>query len=172
MGADRLDDERSCHCDLGGCARPSRHHRWFGSQQRLRKRRLLTRASQRGSAVVESVFGIFFILLLSLGAVQVALTLYARNVVMGAVHDGARAVVEIGGSGHSAHSVARRIIQQSAGGLVRDLTIHVDRRVIAERYAVSVQAAGTLVAPGPFPVEIPMKVRASSMREVLDEPPR
>lgn len=136
----------------------------------MRKRRLLNERSQQGSAVVESVFGIFFILLLSLGAVQVALTLYARNVVLAAVHDGARAAVEIGGSGESANAVARRVVSESAGGLVRDLTIQVERRAIAERFSVSVRAAGTLVAPGPFPIEIPMNVRASSMREVLDEP--
>lgn len=133
---------------------------------------MLIERPERGSAVVESVFGIFFILLLSLGAVQVALTLYARNVVLAAVHDGARAAVEIGGSEASAHSVARRVVVESAGGLVSDLKIRVERRVIADRYSVSVQAAGTLVAPGPFPIEIPIDARASSLREVLDESPR
>ena len=135
----------------------------------MRKRRLLIARSDDGSAVIESIFGIFFILLLSLGAVQVALALYARNVVLAAVHEGARAAVELGTSETSANVVARRVVQESAGGLVRDLSVRVERRVIGDSYSFDVHATGALVAPGPFPIEIPMNVRTSALREVLDE---
>ena len=132
------------------------------------ERGLLKEPGERGSAVVESIFGIFVLLMLSLGAIQVALTLYARNVVMAALHDGARAAIEMGGSIQGAEIVAQRVVLQSAGGLVDDLAIDVRAASSSERYSVTVRATGTLVAPGPVPVDLPLDATATATREDLD----
>ena len=117
---------------------------------------------------MESVFGIFVLMFLALGTIQVALTLYARNVVQAAVHDGARAVVEIGGVGPDAEAVARRVIQRSAGSLVDRLSIGVATAERADRLQVIVVAAGKLDAPGPIPISVPFSVESSSSREIFD----
>ena len=121
-----------------------------------------------GSAVVQSVFGMFFVLLLALGAIQVALTLYARNVVMSAVHEGARAAVQIDGSASSARAIAYGVIERTAGNLVEDLRIDVQTSDFSDRHLITVRATGELVAPGPVPVNLPMNVEATTARESLD----
>lgn len=125
-------------------------------------------SDQRGSAVVESLFGIFVLLFLVVGTIQVALTVYARNVVMAAVHDGARAAVEIGASGSDSTRVARDVIRGSAGSLVSDLGVVTETDSSFGRYVVRVVARGRLDVPGPIPVDIPVTVDASSSREILD----
>lgn len=120
-----------------------------------------------GAAVVDAVFGMFVALFLVLGTIQVALTLYGRNVLVAAAHDGSRAAVEIGGTPADANVVARRAIERSAGDLVDDLRVDVGTRQVADRYFVTVVAKGVLTAPGPIPVGIPVVVRSSTSREVL-----
>jgi Flp pilus assembly protein TadG len=124
--------------------------------------------SERGSAVVESIFGIAMLLFLAVGTIQVALTLYARNVVQAAVHDGSRAVVEVGGAHGDAETVARSVIEQSAGSLLDDLDIETSVDSGSDRVIVHVRATGRLVAPGPIPIELPITVGSTSSREVLD----
>lgn len=134
------------------------------------KRRLLKMSSnsERGSAVVESVAAISFILLLVLGTVQVALTLYARNIVMSAVHDGARSAVEIGGTETDAAAVASASIARSTGTLVENLRVDARTRIVSDRYLVRVVATGLLDAPGPVPLKLPIAFNASTSREVFD----
>jgi hypothetical protein len=124
--------------------------------------------SERGSAVVESVFGMAMLLFLALGTIQVALTLYARNVVQAAVHDGARAVVEVGGADTDAETVARAVIERSAGSLLDDLDIETAVDSGGDRLLVHVRATGRLVAPGPIPIGLPITVGSTSSREILD----
>lgn len=126
---------------------------------------------ERGSAIVESVFGMFVLLFLVVGTIQVALTLYARNVVMAAVHDGARAAIEIGASDHDAQAIAQQVIKQSAGSLVSDLEVGAVAGSDSERYWVRVMADGRLDVPGPIPVDIPITVETATAREVFDEDP-
>ena len=128
-------------------------------------------STEQGSAIVESIFGVFILLVLALGAIQVALTLYARNIVMAAVHDAARAVTEIGGGPGDAQIVAERIVRRSAGGLVDELTIDVDATTGADRYVVTVRVAGDLVSPGPVPIDLTLDAHATATREVFNVPP-
>ena len=123
---------------------------------------------ERGSAVVESVFAILILLFLALGTIQVGLTLYARNVVQAAVHDGSRAVVEIGNRDVDADAVVREVIGRSAGGLVDELLIDTSIERTADRLFVHVRAGGLLTAPGPIPVDLPITVDSTSSRELID----
>ena len=123
--------------------------------------------SEDGSAVVESVFGMLFLMILVIGVVQVALTLYARNVVMAAAHDGARAAVEIGGSSHDATVVARRVIEDSTGSLVDDLEVSASSIASRDRRIVHVRVIGSVSPPGPIPVDVPLSIEATSSREVF-----
>ena len=76
----------------------------------MRDGRVLNRkhspAGQSGTAAVESIFAMVFIIVLLLGVVQVAFVLYARNVVAASAHEGARAIVERGSRSDDAASVA------------------------------------------------------------------
>ena len=126
------------------------------------------RHDERGAAVVESLFGIFVLLFLVVGTIQVALTLYARNVVMAAVHDGARAAVEVGASEAHSDLVAHEVIERAAGSLVDDLQVATEADSSVDRYVVRVVAGGRLDVPGPIPLEIPVEIEASSSRELFD----
>lgn len=121
-----------------------------------------------GSAVVESVFAIVILLFLALGTIQVALTLYARNVVQAAVHDGSRAVVEIGNQDADADVIVREVIGRSAGGLVNELQIETSIERTADRLFVRVRASGSLTARGPIPVDLPITINSTSSRELFD----
>ena len=125
-------------------------------------------ADEHGSAVVESIFAIFFLLFLALGTIQMALTLYSRNVVQAAVHDGSRAVVEIGSHGSDADAIVRQVIGRSAGGLVDRLQVETSVERTADRLFVHVRAAGSLTAPGPIPIDLPITVDSTSSRELID----
>ena len=126
------------------------------------------RRDERGSAVVESLFGIFVLLFLVVGTIQVALTLYARNVLMAAVHDGARAAVEVNAPAAHSSWVARDVIERAAGSLVRDLVVVTETGSSSDRYIVRVIAGGHLEVPGPIPLDIPVEIEASSSRELFD----
>lgn len=108
------------------------------------------------------------LLFLALGTIQVALTLYARNVVQAAVHDGSRAVVEVGGAETDAEAVASAVIERSAGSLLDDLDVETSIDSGGDRLIVHVRATGRLVAPGPIPIDLPITVGSTSSREVLD----
>jgi hypothetical protein len=124
--------------------------------------------NEHGSAVVESVFAIFLLLFLALGTIQVALTLYARNVVQAAVHDGSRAVVEIGSQGSDADVIVREVIGRSAGGLVDQFQVETSIERTLDRLFVHVRASGSLSAPGPIPVNLPITIDSTSSRELID----
>jgi len=127
------------------------------------------RIDEAGSAVVESLSAVLFVLVLVLGTIQVALSLYARNVVMSAVHDGARAAAEARSSDLLAVTAARATISRSAGSLVEDLHVIATTDVVQDRYVARVTASGRLAVLGPVPIAIPVKFQASTVREVFDE---
>lgn len=166
MGAHSPHDQRAGDRDLGGGARTAHRHRVECAGQRVWVRRLLTRGED-GSAVVGSVFSIIFVLVLALGAIEVAFTLYARNTFMAAVHDGARAAVEIDGSPGDARAVARAVIGRGSGDLVDDLRVDTATSTFGDRTRISVTAAGMLRPPGPLPVSISIETTASTSREEL-----
>lgn len=127
----------------------------------MRSHRLLN--DERGSAPVESIGAIVMLLLLTLGAVQVAFALYARNVVLSAAHEGARAVVERGAVAGDARSVAATVVKRSAGGLVDGLVVDVTETGTVVR----VDVRATTAPFGPVPIRMPLEASATA---TLDRP--
>jgi hypothetical protein len=124
---------------------------------------LLT-APERGSALVESIFAIVFLMILSLGVAQLALTLYGRNVVIASAHEGARAATELGRSVEEAEAIALRTTRSATGSLVDDLEIEVVTEPVGEDALITVRLHGRLAAVGPVPITIPVEAQASSVR--------
>lgn len=125
----------------------------------MRSHRLLS--DERGSAPLESVFAIVMLVVLTLGAIQVAFALYARNVVASAAHEGARAIVERGAVEGDARALAAYVVERSAGGLVDDLSVDV---ATSER-AVRVHVRAVTASFGPVPVTVPLRATATSFVE-------
>ncbi len=120
-----------------------------------------------GSAPVESIFSIGLLLVLALGAIEVAFALYGRNVVLSSAHEGARAAVELGRDPSDAVAVARRVVTASASGLVDDLDIDVGIGGEEHRsVVVVVRVSGVIEAWGPVPLPVPVSVRATASRDV------
>ncbi|MDQ3783947.1 MAG: pilus assembly protein [Actinomycetota bacterium] len=120
--------------------------------------------SERGSAPLETVFAIAFLLLLVLGAIEVVWALYGRNVLMSSAHEGARAALEQGRSPSDALTIATRSIEQSAGALVDDLDVGVSTETLDGRSLVRVEVSGVLAPWGPVPMPIPVKSAATASR--------
>ena len=125
----------------------------------MRAHRLLS--DERGSAPVETIGAIVMLMLLTLGAVQVAFALYARNVVLSAAHEGARAVAERGAVADDARAVAAAVVERSAGGLVDHLRVD----VTASGSSVRVHVAATTAPFGPVPIGMPLRASATSVVE-------
>jgi Flp pilus assembly protein TadG len=121
---------------------------------------------ERGSAPVETIFAIVFLMLLVLGVLQVAFALYVRNVVASSAHEGARAAIELGRDPASARSIARDVVARSAGGLVRDLDVDTAVGRSSNGSVVRVLVTGSLTPFGPFPISIPFATTAHASRTV------
>ena len=130
------------------------------------QRRLLT---ERGSAAVDSILGVIFIMIVALGVIEVALGLYARNTVLAAVHDGARAAVEVGGTSDRADALAMSTIEHSAGGLIHGVEVHTEVTRRAERLILRVFVRGTLDPPGPIPWHQSIFTSATAERELFGD---
>ena len=133
----------------------------------MRPDRLL-KVSERGSATVESVFAIVMLMLFTLGALQVAFVLYARNVLASAAHEGVRAAVERGVPDAIAPAVVSDVVERAAGGLVSDLGVDTRTVALGDRDVLTVRVRGTVSAFGPVPVELPVSAIARSVREAPD----
>ena len=118
----------------------------------------------RGSAPLESIFAIAFLMTLALGIAQLALTLYGRNVVITSAHEGARAATELGRDVEEAEIIARRTTRSAAGSLVEDLEVVVNTRAHGDGLLVTVQLSGKLASIGPVPLSLPIDVSATSIR--------
>ena len=127
----------------------------------MRPARLLT--NERGSAAVESVFAIVMLAMLTLGALQVAFALYARNVVASAAHEGARALVERGAQSQDGSSLAAAVVERAAGGLVKDLRVQVSSLPRGSETVVRVLVRGSTAPLGPVPISIPLRATATSV---------
>lgn len=128
------------------------------------QRRLL---NERGSAPVESVFAISMVLLLALGIIQVALTLYARNVVLASAHEGARAAVELGRSLDEAEQVAAAAVADAVGGLTSDVDVEVAAVRLQKQDRFEVVVRASLKDVGIVPLPISVTARANSSRPSL-----
>lgn len=132
----------------------------------MRKRRLLNGGSQEGSAGVEFVFGSLFVSFLLLAVIEVAFSLYGRNVVAASAHEAARAAIELGGGKADAEAVAAATVARSAGTLVDGYDVSVASTRSQERVRVTVRVVGELDPPGPLPVIVPVDLTATSVREI------
>lgn len=119
---------------------------------------------ERGSAPLESIFAIAFLMALALGIAQLALTLYGRNVVIASAHEGARAATELGRDVKEAEIVARRTARSAAGSLVENLEVGVSTQTEGEDLLVTVHLRGELASIGPVPLPLPIDVSATSIR--------
>ena len=168
MGAYRADDERPGRSDLDGCARPAGGYCRKRARYGVRKRRLLAPArverAQQGSALLESIFALLLLLMLVLGAIQVAFVLYARNVVAASAHEGARAAVELGRGAEDASMVASEVVRSSAGGLVEQMEVAVSVQALGDLSIVRVRLTGRLKSFGVVPIRIPVGSVATSVR--------
>ncbi|MDP9225637.1 MAG: pilus assembly protein [Actinomycetota bacterium] len=120
----------------------------------------------RGSAPVETVLSIVFLMILVLGTIEVALALYGRDVVAAAAHEGARSALELGRDPADASAVAQRTVRQASGRLVRDLVVTVQTRPAGNVSYVQVRVAGWLRPLGPVPVPVPVSAVATVVKEV------
>ncbi|MGH2750305.1 MAG: TadE/TadG family type IV pilus assembly protein [Actinomycetota bacterium] len=120
--------------------------------------------SERGSAPLEAIFAIVFLMALAMGIAQLALTLYGRNVVIASAHEGARAATELGRSTDEAEVIARRTTRSAAGSLVDDLEVSVRSELQGDDARVTVRITGLLTAIGPVPISLPIDTSASSIR--------
>ncbi|MGH2828331.1 MAG: TadE/TadG family type IV pilus assembly protein [Actinomycetota bacterium] len=119
---------------------------------------------ERGSAPLESIFAIAFLMALALGISQLALTLYGRNVVIASAHEGARAATELGRDVNEAEIIARRTTRSAAGSLVEDLEVIVNTQPDGDDLLVTVRLSGQLASIGPVPLALPIEVLATSVR--------
>jgi hypothetical protein len=128
---------------------------------------LLTFEGQSGSSVIEVIFAMAVLLLLTLGVIEVALVLYGRNVIMASAHEGARAAVELGSTPRDASRIVTDTVRRAAGGLVDDLAVGVAIDDNVGRSEARVRVSGALRAFGPVPVRIPVSVVARATRPSL-----
>jgi len=124
---------------------------------------------ERGSAPLETVFAIAFLLLLVLGAIEVVWALYGRNVLISSAHEGARAALELGRSSSDAVTIATRSIEQSAGALVDELDVGVSTETVGGRSLVRVEVSGVLTPRGPVPMPIPVRTAATVSRSATPD---
>ena len=112
---------------------------------------LSQRPNEVGSAAVEATFALVITLVFVLGVIEVALALYARNVVLSAAHESARAAIEVGSDPATASVVAERTVRRATGRLIRGLDIRVSLRELAGSRMALVRLSATVVPPGPLP---------------------
>jgi Flp pilus assembly protein TadG len=120
--------------------------------------------AESGSSAVEVTFALAVLMLLTLGAIEVALVLYGRNVVMASAHEGARAAIELGTTSTDATHVATETVRRAAGGLVDGLSVGVVLADTGGRSQARVRVSGALRAIGPVPLRVPVSVVARASR--------
>ncbi|HET7482583.1 MAG TPA: hypothetical protein VFK89_06970 [Actinomycetota bacterium] len=117
--------------------------------------------------MVEAVFGIVALMFLTVVVIQLVMGLYARNVVLAAAHEAARAAIEVGVPASAGDTVALRTIHRSAGGLLTDVKVHTELQRHGPDVEARIEVGGTLHPPGPIPWSPPIHVLASATREAL-----
>jgi hypothetical protein len=121
---------------------------------------------ERGAAPVEAVFAIVFVMMMALGVIQVAFTLYARNVVDSSAHEGARAGIESGRSLDEAEAMAAEVVRNGAGGLVDDLQVTSDIWISGDDEVLRIRVTGRLRSFGIVPFEASFDRTATASRAV------
>jgi hypothetical protein len=122
----------------------------------------VARSGERGSAVVEFVLVAAVAVTLALGVAQFALFLYERNVLMGALAEGARVGAAYGRDAGEGERAAGRLVRQAVGGRVAGA---VRIRGGAEGDLVVVRAVGELPSFVPGLPGLPVRMAASMHEE-------
>jgi Flp pilus assembly protein TadG len=122
--------------------------------------------NEHGSAIVQSIFAIVLLMTLVLGVLQISLSLYARNALSSAAHEGARRALELGASAEEARALVARTVESSTGGLVHDLDVATNVTSSGRNSIVQVRVTGTAPPLGPVPVTMNIDARASASREI------
>jgi hypothetical protein len=107
------------------------------------------------------------LIVLSLAIVELALGLYARNVVASAAHEAARAAVELDSTPMRAVAIGERSLMRAAGGLVSDVDVAIERPDGDGMVRVLFEASVRM--PGPLPFNMPMRIVTRAYREGLPE---
>jgi Flp pilus assembly protein TadG len=118
------------------------------------------RSPETGSAALESVFAIVFLVFLVLGVIQVSFVLYARNVVAASAHEGARAAVELGRNVGESEAIVLRTVERAAGGLLRGLRVQTAVTESGLTAQISVRVSGSVKPFGPVPIAVPVSTTA------------
>lgn len=121
-----------------------------------------SRRGERGSAAVEFVLVAAVALTLTLAAAQFALFLYERNVVMGALAEGARVGASYGRGPGDGERVAVALVRQAVGGRVAG---GVRIRARAEGDLVVLRAGGELPSFVAGVPGLPVRMSASMHEE-------
>jgi len=119
-------------------------------------------SGERGAAVVEFVLVAVVALTLALATAQFALFLYERNVVMGALAEGARVGAAYGRGAGAGERAAATLVREAVGGRVAG-TVRIRGR--AEGDLVVLDAAGELPSFVPGVPGLPVRMTASMHRE-------
>ena len=153
-------------CDLGRGKRSTRDDRvirsfyglWDGWVLKVFK-------DERGAAPVEVTFAIVLLMILSLGIVQVAFALYARNVVASSAHEGARAALERGRDPSESEAIVRDVVARATGRLVEELSVDVSTRWVGDHRIVTVRVHGVVTDFGPIPFPVPLSSTATAQMD-------
>ncbi len=123
---------------------------------------VVSRPGERGAAVVEFVLVAVVAVTLALAVVQFALLLYERNVLMGALAEGARVGAAYGRGAGAGERAATTLVRQAVGGRVAG-TVRIRGR--AEGDLVVLRAVGELPSFVPGLPGLPVRMTASMHRE-------
>jgi TadE-like protein len=120
------------------------------------------RSRERGSAVVEFVLVAAVAVTLTLAVAQFALFLYERNVLMGALAEGARVGAASGRDAGSGERAAATLVRQAVGGRVAG-TVRIQG--VADGDLVVLRAVGELPSFVPGVPGLPVRMTASMHQE-------
>lgn len=112
--------------------------------------------TEDGATLLESIFAVGLLMIMTVGTIQVALLLYARNLVQASAHEAARAAVERDVLDDVATDVARRVVHTSVAPMTRRVEVAVGRTSIGIQDVVTVKVDAILKPHGPIPVSFPV----------------
>lgn len=114
---------------------------------------------------MDAVFGMVVLLFVALSVIEVALVLYARNVVYASAHEGARVASELGAGPLDAPAVVRDSVKGSAGGMVDELRVQGGVTTVGDQRVVTVSVRAVIRGWGPIPIPFPVETTASAAQE-------
>ena len=112
---------------------------------------------ESGTTLVETIVGITLLMVVAVGIIQVALLLYARNVIRSSAHEVARSAIERGVAEAEATAMGATLVRESLGTIVDDVQVQVDARDIGSHRLVAARVDAVLHPPGVLPIEVPVR---------------